>query len=347
MAEYAAPVKDMQFVLKHVVGLDQVNTLPGCEEVTADVVDAILEEASKFAGEVLSPLNAIGDKIGAVLKDGVVTTPPGFKDAYWQFVNGGWGNVVSPPEYGGQGLPILLSTPIEEMWGSANLAFKLCPMLTLGAVEALHRNASQELKQRFLPNMVSGKWTGTMNLTEPQAGSDLSLVRTKALPQAEIRGYQPYQGVLTIKLAAPADVRVRIPEWVSSDEMRVEATTGPVAGRAWGNYLHLGLHAAGEQLRISYPLAEYTEEESIGNPGWRQYRYRAAWRGDTVMEMTPLGNDHETGWSDFDNREVPVFYGEAGPGRLYQRKGILGGREPEPADLHIDDGSLDFWYGLG
>ncbi len=185
MAEYAAPVKDMQFVLKHVVGLDQVNTLPGCEEVTEDVVDAILEEAAKFAGEVLSPLNAIGDRTGAILKDGVVTTAPGFKDAYWQFVNGGWGNVVSPPEYGGQGLPGLLSTPVEEMWGSANIAFKLCPMLTLGAVEALHRNASEELKQRFLPDMVSGKWTGTMNLTEPQAGSDLSLVRTKATPQAD------------------------------------------------------------------------------------------------------------------------------------------------------------------
>jgi len=185
VAEYAAPVKDMQFVLKHVVGLDQVNTLPGCEEVTDDVVDAILDEAAKFAGEVLSPLNAIGDRAGAVLKDGVVTMPPGFKDAYWQFINGGWGNVVAPTEHGGQGLPLLLSTPIEEMWGSANLAFKLCPMLTLGAVEALHRNASPELQQRFLPNMVSGKWTGTMNLTEPQAGSDLSLVRTKAAPQAD------------------------------------------------------------------------------------------------------------------------------------------------------------------
>jgi alkylation response protein AidB-like acyl-CoA dehydrogenase len=185
VAEYAAPLKDMRFVLKHVVGLDQVNTLPGWDEVTDDVVDAILEEAAKFAGEVLSPLNATGDKVGARLKDGEVTTPPGFKEAYRQFVEGGWGNVIAPPEYGGQGLPHLLSTPVEEMWGSANIAFKLCPMLTLGAVEALHRNASDELKKRFLPSMVSGKWTGTMNLTEPQAGSDLSLVRTKAVPQAD------------------------------------------------------------------------------------------------------------------------------------------------------------------
>ncbi|MBX3674731.1 MAG: acyl-CoA dehydrogenase C-terminal domain-containing protein [Burkholderiales bacterium] len=185
MAEYAAPLKDMQFVLKHVVGLGQVNTLPGWDEVTDDVVDAILEEAAKFAGEVLSPLNAPGDKTGARWKDGEVVTAPGFKDAYWQFVNGGWGNIVAPAEYGGQGLPNLLSTPVEEMWGSANIAFKLCPMLTLGAVEALHSNASKELQDRFLPNMVSGKWTGTMNLTEPQAGSDLSLVRTKAVPQPD------------------------------------------------------------------------------------------------------------------------------------------------------------------
>jgi len=185
VAEYAAPLKDMQFVLKHVVGLEQVNTLPGWDEVTEDVVDAILEEAAKFSGEVLSPLNAIGDKAGAQWKDGNVVTAPGFKDAYWQFVNGGWGNIVAPVAFGGQGLPVLLSTPVEEMWGSANIAFKLCPMLTLGAVEALHRNASEEVQQRFLPNMVTGKWTGTMNLTEPQAGSDLSLVRTKAVPQPD------------------------------------------------------------------------------------------------------------------------------------------------------------------
>ncbi len=185
MAEYAAPLKDMQFVLKHVVGLDAVNTLPGWEEVTEDVVDAVLEEAARFAREVLSPLNAVGDRTGARWQDGAVVTPPGFKEAYRQFVDGGWGNVVAPVEYGGQGLPGILATPIEEMWGSANLAFKLCPMLTLGAVESLHRNASEALQKAFLPNMVSGRWAGTMNLTEPQAGSDLSLVRTKATPQAD------------------------------------------------------------------------------------------------------------------------------------------------------------------
>ncbi|HLX23985.1 MAG TPA: acyl-CoA dehydrogenase [Usitatibacter sp.] len=185
MAEYAAPLKDMQFVLKHVVGLDQVNTLPGWEEVTEDVVDAILEEASKLAGEVLSPLNITGDREGAVWKDGAVTTPPGFKDAYWQYVNAGWNNILSPTKYGGQGLPHMIATPVEEMWGAANLAFKLCPMLTQGAIEAIAYVGPDGLRDKFLPNMVSGKWTGTMNLTEPQAGSDLSLVRTKASPNPD------------------------------------------------------------------------------------------------------------------------------------------------------------------
>jgi alkylation response protein AidB-like acyl-CoA dehydrogenase len=185
VAEYVAPIKDMQFVMKRLVGLDQVNALPGWEEVTEDVVDAILEEAGKLASEVLSPLNAVGDRTPAKWKDGNVTTPPGFKEAYLQYVNAGWGNILSPTKFGGQGLPHLLATPIEEMWGAANLAFKLCPMLTQGAIEAIEYVGPDALRERFLPNMVSGKWTGTMNLTEPQAGSDLSLVRTKATPQPD------------------------------------------------------------------------------------------------------------------------------------------------------------------
>ena len=185
MAEYVAPLKDMQFVLKHVVGLGEVNRLAGWEELTDDVVDAILEEAGKVASEVLSPLNASGDRTGAVFRDGKVTMPAGFRDAYWQWVKAGWGNVLAPPDFGGQGLPHLVATPVEEMWGSANLAFKLCPMLTQGAVEALDTVGSEALKRRFLPKMVAGEWTGTMNLTEPQAGSDLSLVRTRAVTQKD------------------------------------------------------------------------------------------------------------------------------------------------------------------
>jgi alkylation response protein AidB-like acyl-CoA dehydrogenase len=185
MAEYVAPVKDMQFVLKHVVGLDQVNKLPGWEEVTEDLVDPVLEEAAKMANEVLSPLNATGDRNGAKFKDGVVTTPPGFRDAYHQYAAAGWNSVKGPADFGGQELPQLIATAIEEMWGASNLAFKLCPMLTQGAIEALHLVGSEKLQKTYLPNMVSGKWTGTMNLTEPQAGSDLSLVRTKATPQPD------------------------------------------------------------------------------------------------------------------------------------------------------------------
>ena len=185
MAEYVAPLKDMQFLLKHVIGLDQVNQVPGWEDVTEDVVDAILEEAGKLATEVLSPLNATGDRTGSKWKDGVVTTPPGFREAYWQYVNAGWGNIQSPTQFGGQGLPHLLATPVEEMWGSANLAFKLCPMLTQGAIGAISHVGPDSVREKFLPNMVAGKWTGTMNLTEPQAGSDLSLVRTKATPQPD------------------------------------------------------------------------------------------------------------------------------------------------------------------
>jgi 3-(methylthio)propanoyl-CoA dehydrogenase len=185
MAEYVAPLKDMQFVLKHVVGLEQVNTLPGWEDVTGDVVDAILEEAGKLASEVLSPLNISGDRDGATYKDGVVTMPAGFKQAYAQFVQAGWGNIMSPADFGGQGLPHIIATPVEEMWGAANLSFKLCPMLTQGAIEAISHVGPQDLRERYLPKMISGEWTGTMNLTEPQAGSDLSLVRTKATPQPD------------------------------------------------------------------------------------------------------------------------------------------------------------------
>ena len=185
MAEYSAPLKDMQFVLKHVVGLNQVNQLPGWEEVTEDVVDAILEEANKLASEVLSPLNVVGDKQPARWNDGEVKTPPGFKEAYHQYCSAGWNNIQSPAAFGGQGLPHLIATPVEEMWGASNLAFKLCPMLTQGAIEAIDHVGPDKLRQTFLPNMVSGKWTGTMNLTEPQAGSDLSLVRTKATPQGD------------------------------------------------------------------------------------------------------------------------------------------------------------------
>ncbi len=185
MSTYSPPLKDITFVLNDVIGLARVTKLPGCEEVNAELAAQILEEAGKFAAEVVAPLNRSGDLEGAKWKDGEVTTPKGFKEAYQQYVEGGWSALSGPVEFDGQGLPHAIAIPVSEMLGSANMAFKLCPLLTNGAVDALMAHATQDVKDKFLPRMVSGEWTGTMNLTEPQAGSDLALVRTKATPQAD------------------------------------------------------------------------------------------------------------------------------------------------------------------
>jgi alkylation response protein AidB-like acyl-CoA dehydrogenase len=186
MSTYRAPLADMLFVLNELAGLGEVAKLPGCEEATRDTVAAILEEAAKFATEVLDPLNRAGDVEGSKRHpDGSVTTPKGFKEAYHQFVENGWNGLTKPTAYGGQGLPQLVSTPVEEMWHAANMAFDLCPLLTQGAIEALELCGTPEQKKTYLPRMVEGTWAGTMNLTEPQAGSDLAAVRTRAVPQGD------------------------------------------------------------------------------------------------------------------------------------------------------------------
>jgi 3-(methylsulfanyl)propanoyl-CoA dehydrogenase len=185
MSAYLAPLKDMRFLLHELAGLDAVAQLPGCEEATPETVDAILEEASKFASEVLDPLNYSGDQEGSEWRDGAVTTPKGFPDAYRKYVEAGWGALPVAAQWGGQGLPRLVATPVEEMWCSANMSFSLCPMLTQGALHALELCGADHLQKTFLPKMASGEWTGTMNLTEPQAGSDLALVRTRAEPQGD------------------------------------------------------------------------------------------------------------------------------------------------------------------
>ncbi len=185
MSTYAAPLKDMRFVMNELAGLNELAKLPGFEDATPDTVDAILDEAARFASGVLDPLNWSGDQEGSKWQDGKVTTPKGFREAYKQYVEAGWGALPLDPEWGGQGLPKLVATAVEEMWASANMSFSLCPLLTQGAIEALLLRGSDELKKRFLPKMVEGTWTGTMNLTEPQAGSDLSLVRTKAVRQGD------------------------------------------------------------------------------------------------------------------------------------------------------------------
>ncbi len=185
MSNYSAPIRDMQFVMNELAGLEEVAQLPGNDEVSVDLVDAILEEADKFASGVLAPLNWSGDQEGAKWHNGEVETAAGWKQAYTQFAESGWTAIAADPNYGGQGLPKLLSTAVMEMWKSANMAFSLCPMLTNGAIEALLLRGSDEQKNLYLPKMVSGEWTGTMNLTEPQAGSDLAAVRTRAEPQAD------------------------------------------------------------------------------------------------------------------------------------------------------------------
>ena len=185
MSAYTAPLKDMRFVLRELAGLEAVAKLPGYGEATPDTVDAILEEASKFASEVLDPINYPGDQQGSVWKDGAVTTPKGFKEAYRQYVQGGWGALPFEAEWGGQGLPKLVATAVEEMLTSSNMSFSLCPLLTQGAIHALELCGSEALKKTYLGKMIEGSWTGTMNLTEPQAGSDLALVKTKAIKSGD------------------------------------------------------------------------------------------------------------------------------------------------------------------
>jgi len=184
MSSYQAPLRDMQFVLRELAGLEEIAKLPGCEDVL-DVADPILEEAATFASEVLDPINQTGDKEGCTWKDGNVTTPKGYKEAYAQFAKAGWIGLPVPAEYGGQGLPSLMLGPTLEMWNAANVGFANGPLLNQGAIEAIELVGSEEQKKLYIPKLVDGSWTGTMCLTEPQAGSDLAQVRTKAVPQGD------------------------------------------------------------------------------------------------------------------------------------------------------------------
>jgi len=190
---YAAPLADMRFVLDEVAGLDELAQLPGYEAASPDLVEAILGEAAKLAETELAPLNQPADRVGSVLENGVVRTPPGFREAYARYVEGGWNGLAFDPEYGGQGLPLALAIPVAEMWNSACMGFALCPLLTVGAVELLQAHGSDEQKRRYLEKLVSGEWTGTMNLTEPQAGSDLGALRSRAVPADDARWGKHYR----------------------------------------------------------------------------------------------------------------------------------------------------------
>ena len=182
---YTAPLTDIRFVLEEAAGFGEVAQLPGYEATSPDLVEAILSEAAKLAENVLAPLNQPADRTGSVLENGVVRTPPGFHEAYARYVEGGWNGLAFDPEFGGQGLPLALATPVAEMWNSACMSFALCPLLNSGAVELLQVHGSAAQKQLYLGKLVSGEWTGTMNLTEPQAGSDLGALRTRAVPEGD------------------------------------------------------------------------------------------------------------------------------------------------------------------
>ncbi len=182
---YVAPVKDMLFAIEHLAGIAQVSELPGFEEAGLDTAQAVLEECARFTEGVVAPLNVEGDRNPSSFKDGAVTTTPGFKEAFRQYAEGGWQGLQHPVDFGGQGLPKTIGAACSEMLNSANMSFALCPLLTDGAIEALLTAGSDELKATYLEKLVTGEWTGTMNLTEPQAGSDLALVRTKAEPQGD------------------------------------------------------------------------------------------------------------------------------------------------------------------
>ena len=191
MNGYAPPLDEIRFMLRHIARLDELQALPGCEAASADVVDQVLEEAGRFAASELAPINQIGDRTGARLENGVVRTPPGFREAYQRFVDGGWPGLPFPEAWGGQGLPWTVAVAVGEMWHAANMAFGLCPLLTEAAADALLKLGSDPLKERYLEKLVTGAWTGAMCLTEPHAGTDVGALRTRAEPDGDawrIRG---------------------------------------------------------------------------------------------------------------------------------------------------------------
>jgi hypothetical protein len=224
------------------------------------------------------------------------------------------------------------------------------PAHILAAREELHWGGPElRGKTRAIQNCCGGSGTHAFfivwkNASRFENGTlSVHLHIDKLLPQAEIRCFQPYKGLLAILLKQSCKVRVRIPEFVDPKDVRAKSSAGEGKAKVWGNYLELGDRKAGERLDVTYPVSVQEEEVSVGNSGFRQYRYRVTWKGDTVIRMTPIGEQVKTGFSDFDGKPVQVFYGKDGPGPLYQREHILENAEFKSASLHMDDGALDFW----
>ena len=195
MSDYVAPTQDMQFVIEEIAGLESISAIDVFEDASAELVEAVLEQAGKLAADVFAPLNQPGDEHGTRIEDGVVISPPGYAEAYQQFVDNGWQGIGKSTGIDGQGLPFLVHSAVAEMWYASNMALALCPLLTSGAIEAIETHASAELRECYLPQMISGQWSGTMNLTEPQAGTDLAAVKTRAEPEGDhyrIRGQKIY-----------------------------------------------------------------------------------------------------------------------------------------------------------
>jgi len=224
------------------------------------------------------------------------------------------------------------------------------PTHILAAKEDLHWGGPElRGKTRAFQNCCGGSGTHAFFIAWKNASRfddgtlSVHLHIDKLLPQAEVRCYQPYRGLLTIDLKQPCKVRARIPDFADPKEIKAKSSMGEVKATVWGNYLELGKREAGEKLVVSYSLSVRDEDVSIGNSGFKQYRYRVTWKGDTVVRMKPLGNPVKTGFSDFDGKQVEVYYGTEGPGLLYQRDYMLENTDPQPAAIHLDDGALDFW----
>ena len=283
---YRAPVNEIAFTLKTVVGMQADLDKGTFGDLTDDLVDAILEEAAKFSNEEIAPLNAIGDQAGTSLKDAVITTAKGFSDTYKAWCEAGWNGLTGAEEFGGQGLPITMQVATSEMWNAANLAFSLCPLLTAGAIESLTQHGSDSLKATYLEKLISGEWTGTMNLTEPQAGSDLSALRTRAEPEDDgsyrIFGQKIYitygehdmtENICHLVLArlpnAPAGVKgislFLVPKFIPNDEGAPGARNDVFCS---GIEHKLGIHASPTCTMIFGDNHDVNETGKAGAVGW-------------------------------------------------------------------------------